>query len=158
MIIYHGSNVKVEKPAIIAQNRFLDFGFGFYTTTNKEQAKNFASKVCVRRGGKAILNIYEVNDNAFVDLLIKRFNMADEEWLDFITDNRNGRYQGEKFDLIIGAVANDDVFQALQLYLSGLYTKGQALAALKIKKLYDQYVFATEKALKYLKFVGYEEV
>ena len=42
MIIYHGSNVKVEKPALIVQNRFLDFGFGFYTTTNKAQAENFA--------------------------------------------------------------------------------------------------------------------
>ena len=55
-------------------------------------------------------------------------------------------------------MANDDVFQSLQLYMTGLYTKEQALTALKIKKLYDQYVFATEKALKYLKFTGYEEV
>ena len=50
------------------------------------------------------------------------------------------------------------MFQSLQLYLTGLYTKEQTLAALKIKKLYDQYVFATEKALGYLKFIGWEEV
>ena len=44
MILYHGSNVAVESPALIKQNRYLDFGFGFYTTTNMEQAKDFAVK------------------------------------------------------------------------------------------------------------------
>ena len=39
MILYHGSNVIVSEPRLIEQNRFLDFSFGFYTTTNftKEQ-------------------------------------------------------------------------------------------------------------------------
>ena len=158
MRIYHGSNVRVEKPALIVQNRFLDFGYGFYTTTNKAQAENFAGKVFARRGGNAIVNVYEIDEIVFSDLSVKRFKGADAEWLDFVADNRNGLYNGEKFDLIIGAVANDDVFQSLQLYLTGLYTKEQTLAVLKIKKLYDQYVFATEKALGYLKFIGWEEV
>ena len=35
--------------------------------------------------------------------------------------------------------------------------KEQALTTLKIKKLYGQYVFATAEALKFLKFVGFEE-
>ncbi|MBC8545194.1 DUF3990 domain-containing protein [Clostridiales bacterium NSJ-32] len=33
MILYHGSNVIVDKPRLIRQNRTLDFGSGFYTTT-----------------------------------------------------------------------------------------------------------------------------
>lgn len=49
MILYHGSNVIVEHPKLVKQNRFLDFGFGFYTTTNREQAENFALKVAERR-------------------------------------------------------------------------------------------------------------
>ena len=44
MIIYHGSNVVVSKPKLIQQNRFLDFGFGFYTTTNKKKTIPFAKK------------------------------------------------------------------------------------------------------------------
>lgn len=44
MILYHGSNVVVEQPKLIEQNRFLDFGYGFYTTTNKEQAENYSSQ------------------------------------------------------------------------------------------------------------------
>jgi hypothetical protein len=42
MIVYHGSNQVVEQPRLIKQNRYLDFGFGFYTTTNRMQAENFA--------------------------------------------------------------------------------------------------------------------
>ena len=63
MILYHGSNVIVEHPKLVKQNRFLDFGFGFYTTTNREQAENFALKVAERRKeGEAILNIYEIDE------------------------------------------------------------------------------------------------
>ena len=159
MKVYHGSNVSVEKLALIVQNRYLDFGYGFYTTTNRAQAENFAAKECVRRGGKAIVNVYEIADVSLLkDLHVKRFHAADEEWLDFVAANRNGSYNGEQYDLIIGAVANDDVYLTLQLYLSGLYSKEQALAALKIKNLYDQYVFASEKALAHLTFVEEYEV
>ena len=41
MILFHGSNVEETKPKLIQQNRYLDFGFGFYTTLNKEQAVSF---------------------------------------------------------------------------------------------------------------------
>lgn len=159
MILYHGSNTVVEKPRLIEQNRFLDFGYGFYTTTNKSQAESFAKKVVVRRGGIPTVNIYEIDDNIGEELLkIKRFNAPDEEWLDFVSAHRNGAYDGEQYDLIIGAVANDDVYRTLQVYSTGLLTKEQALEALKIKKLFDQYVFATNEAIKLLKFVKSEEV
>ena len=159
MILYHGSNVVVEKPRLIEQNRFLDFGYGFYTTTNRVQAENFAGKVVVRRGGTPTVNVYEIDDNICSERLkIKRFNAPDEEWLDFVSAHRNGMYEGEQYDLIIGAVANDDVYRTLQVYSAGLLTKEQALEALKIKKLFDQYVFATNEAISLLKFVKSEEV
>ena len=148
MILYHGSNMIVEKPRLIEQNRFLDFGYGFYTTTNKAQAENFAQKIVVRRGGTPTVNVYEIDDNIGSELLkIKRFNAPDEEWLDFVSAHRNGTYDGEQYDLIIGAVANDDVYRTLQVYSTGLITKEQALEALKIKKLFDQYVFATNELI-----------
>ena len=159
MKVYHGSNVRVEKPTIIISNRYLDFGYGFYTTTNKAQAENFAKKVSARRGGTALLNTYELDETVVGDLVkVKKFDGADARWLKFVADNRNRVYNGESYDLIIGAVANDDVYQTLQLYLSGLYSEEQALSALKIKKLYDQYVFASELSLKALKFISCEEV
>lgn len=45
MTLYHASNVEVRTPRIIRSTRMLDFGFGFYTTTNLEQAKRFAHRV-----------------------------------------------------------------------------------------------------------------
>ena len=61
-------------------------------------------------------------------------------------------------DIIIGAVANDDVYRTLQVYASGLLTKEQALQALKIKRLFDQYVFTTNEAISLLRFVRFEEM
>lgn len=159
MIVYHGSNMIVKEPKLIEQNRFLDFGFGFYTTTNKLQAENFAKKVAIRKNGIPTVNIYEIDDNCVKNLLnTKYFEKPNEEWLDFVLANRSDLYNREKFDLIIGAVANDDVYRTLQIYSSGLLTKMQTLSALKIKKLFNQYVFTTNKAIKFLKFIKSEEV
>lgn len=76
------------------------------------------------------------------------------EIYDFVSDNRAGNYSGESFDIIFGPVANDDVYTTFNLYTAGLLSKEQTLEALKIKKLYNQMVFTSEKALRYLKFIG----
>ena len=105
------------------------------------------------------MNVYEIDDHISDSTLrIKRFSAPDEEWLDFVSAHRNGNYYGEQYDLIIGAVANDDVYRTLQVYATGLLTKEQALEALKVKKLFDQYVFATDEAIKLLRFVEASEV
>ena len=80
MILYHGSNVTVEQPKLIKQNRYLDFGFGFYTTTNRNQAVNFAQKVTHRRKkGKATLNIYSIDEMvAFKEGSLLQFEIARE--------------------------------------------------------------------------------
>ena len=160
MILYHGSDVNVDCPKIVKQNRFLDFGFGFYTTTNREQAVNFAIKVAERRQSKeAILNVYEMKEQiAFTECSLLQFNAPDERWLDFVAANRQGVYQGKQYDLIYGAVANDDVYRVITLYMTGLLTKEQALEDLKIRKLFNQLVFTTEQALGYLHFQGGERV
>ena len=42
MTLYHGSNVEVKEPKILKPIHGLDFGAGFYTTTNRDQAIAFA--------------------------------------------------------------------------------------------------------------------
>ena len=156
MIIYHGSNLVVEKPILVAQNRYLDFGYGFYTTTNKVQAISFADKVYRRKNkGTRQVSIYEIDEEKlFAECSVLRFDSPDEAWLDFVSENRNGSYQGKEYDVVYGPVANDDVYTTFTLYQSGALSKEQTLEALKIKKLYDQMVFASEKALLLLKFIG----
>lgn len=61
MIVYHGSNMIVDQPRLVHQNRTLDFGYGFYTTTNQNQAVNFAGKVTNRReSGSPCVSMYDV--------------------------------------------------------------------------------------------------
>ena len=131
MILYHGSNVIVDQPKLIRQNRYLDFGFGFYTTTNREQAVNFAQKVTDRRKmGEATLNIYSVNEAvAFQECKVLQFDSPDEAWLDFVAANRQGTYQGEKYDLIYGAVANDDVYRTIALDITGVLDRDRWVCA-----------------------------
>ena len=156
MILYHGSNMVVSEPKLIQQNRFLDFGFGFYTTTNKSQAISFADKVYKRRGGgDKVVSIYEFDEQtAFEECSLLRFDAPDEAWLDFVSENRSGNYKGETYDLVYGPVANDDVYTTFILYSAGALTKEQTLETLKIKKLYNQLVLTSEKALRFLKFIG----
>jgi len=105
------------------------------------------------------LNIYSIEEKkAFKECSLLRFETPDEKWLDFVSANRQGNYQGKHYDLIYGAVANDDVYRTITLYMTGILSREQALTALKIRKLFDQMVFATEKSLKYLHFEGREIV
>ena len=156
MILYHGSNVVVSKPQLIPQNRSLDFGMGFYTTENKEQAISFADKVYRRRkDGEPIVSIYEFDEKtAFTACRLLRFDSADEAWLDFVYAHRNRTYKGEGYELIYGPVANDDIYLTFQLYASGDLSKKETISRLKIKKLYNQLVFSSERAISYLVFTG----
>lgn len=40
MILYHTSNMEIQKPDLRFSRSSLDFGVGFYTTENKSQAEN----------------------------------------------------------------------------------------------------------------------
>jgi len=154
MILYHGSNVTVEKPHFGLSRKNLDFGIGFYTTVNKDQAINFAQKVGARKYPKTTLvSAYNFDINAAESVLnILRFTVPDRLWLDFVHENRRGLYTGKLYDLVIGPVANDDVFATLIIYEQGILNVEQTLESLKVKELYSQYVFKTEKALSFLKY------
>ncbi|MBQ2781470.1 MAG: DUF3990 domain-containing protein [Clostridia bacterium] len=156
MIVYHGSNVTVSEPRLVKQNRFLDFGFGFYTTTNKAQAIGFAEKVAKRRAdGIKTVSVYELDEEkAFAECKVLRFDAPDEAWLDFVAQNRAGDYDGSVYDFVFGPVANDDVYTTFSLYTAGVLTKEQTLEALKVKKLYNQLVLCSEKAISYLRYLG----
>ena len=157
MICYHGSDVIVDDPKILEAKRPLDFGGGFYTTTNFDQAKNWAIKVSYRNNTKyKCINIYEFDyNNAKQDLVIIEFDKADEKWLDFICKNRNGKYIRD-YDIVIGPVADDKVYRVVVEYENGDIDKALALKNLKTEKLCDQILFHTDKSLKYLKYIETE--
>jgi len=156
MTLYHGSYTAVEKPNLELSRKNLDFGGGFYTTMNKDQAIAFADKVTIRKNQRnQSVSVYDFDFEASKSILdILQFTAPDRLWLDFVHQNRRGIYTGKQYDLIIGPVANDDVFATLIVYEQGILNVEQTLEALKVKNLYSQYVFKTDKALSLLKFTN----
>ncbi len=161
MKVYHGSTICVSEPKLLSASRRLDFGSGFYTTTNLRQAKRWA-QIKMRRfqSETAIVSIYEA-DNVFAakDLRIKCFDTATEEWLDFVMRYRTGKIdQNVAYDVIRGPVANDTLYETLALYERGILTHAETVVRLRTHKLADQVVLATPRALALLHFVDYEKV
>ena len=154
MILYHGSTVVVDSPKIIIPNRTLDFGVGFYTTANYAQAVAFADIVMRRRKQDVqYISIFDFDmDQALNTLSVLEFKEPDEDWFDFVCQNRNGTYSGSKYDVAIGAVANDKVYATIGLFESGILSKEQAIESFKINPLYDQVVLKSDSALDLFNF------
>ena len=160
MIIYHGSTVLVENPEIRAGDNFLDFGIGFYTTTSYEQAERWA-RIKMRREKADIgyVAIYEFDyEAAMKDTDIRRFELADMEWLMFVVKNRRGEYSGEQVDMHIGPVADDDVYQSIRLFETGVLDAEATVKRLKTEKLQDQWTFHTDKMLSYLRYIEHKVI
>jgi hypothetical protein len=164
MTLYHGSSVIVEVPELCYSVRALDFGKGFYTTTNEDQAAQFARKIYerkIREGAEScgcFVSSYRM-DYVTVQkqLAILTFDLPNEEWLDFVMSNCAEKNTGIHCNIICGPVANDTVYRTLVAYEAGLYTKKQIIEQLAVRKLFNQMTFATEKSLAFLHFTGYRE-
>ena len=154
MKVFHGTNTVIEQPKIINRFKTLDFGEGFYTTENENQARDFAVKVCERRSPSLspVVNCYEFNED-FNKFSVLKFDAPDEKWLDFVVERRKGIALNPKYDLIMGAVANDDVFGTILLYEAGQLDKESAIKRFKVKTLHNQIVFCNELVLNSLTFI-----
>lgn len=157
--LFHGSNQTVEKPIIINRHKTLDFGTGFYTTTNREQAEDFAKKVYERRKfvDAPTVNCYELNEN-LEKFNILKFDSPNEAWLDFVVGMRREQNFELDYDLIIGPVANDTVFTTILLYESGQLDKEATIKRFNVNPLYTQYLFRNNFILKNLIFINSYEV
>lgn len=157
--LYHGSTVAVRKPSLRPGRPNADFGKGFYTTSNLEQAVRWAHiKQEREETERAVVSIYEFDESLLEnpDLIIRQFTGADEPWLYFVTDCRKSR--PHEFDLVQGPVANDKVFTTVNLFESGVLSAEAAILQLKAYKTYDQLSFHTDRVIKTLNFVESIEV
>lgn len=151
MVLYHGSNVVVEKPKILQSDRRLDFGTGFYLTSSYEQAERWAFLTAKRRGeGKQIITVYDFNEEILSSLKVLRFDKPSVEWLKFVSNNRNVNDFLDESDIVIGPVADDRTMPVIKLYFSGIYDEAETIKRLLPQKLKDQYAFKSENAIKAL--------
>ena len=162
MKVYHGSLEVVEHPIILQPNRKLDYGAGFYTTTSEKQAKEWVERRMLEKQAECgYVNIYEFDERILTNnshgLKIKCFKEYDEEWANFIFENRNNVNSNvpvHDYDIVYGPIANDRVGLQIRNYMEHNIDLATFLDRLKyMKGITFQYFFGTERAIKLLKRV-----
>lgn len=144
MLIYHASDTIVNTPDTIHSRTNLDFGKGFYATVIREQAERYAQRF-ILRNRKGILNVYEYTPTEALN--VKCFDAYDSEWLDFVAACRMGEDVYKQYDVICGGIANDRVFNTLDLYFSNQMTKEEALKRLIYEKPNQQLCFTNQRVI-----------
>lgn len=165
MILYHGSNIIIEKIDLNKCRPFKDFGKGFYCTAIKEQAELMAKRVASIYGGAPAVTEFELQDDIFSDetLAIKKFEYPSKEWALFVLNNRNRNFidleskesnQDNKYDMVVGPVADDALALLFRTFTNGLIDIDTLVKDMKFKKYTNQYSFHTERAIKHLGVIG----
>ena len=159
MIVYHGSSEIVKRPDVLHSYRQLDFGKGFYVTSNQEQAERWARrKADLMHKNVAYVNVYEMSEDT-AKLKVKTFSEDLAEWIDFVCDCRDGKTNYLSYDIIKGKVANDKVYRVVDLYHSGIWDKKRAIQEIKVYPGYDQIAFITQESIdKLLAYKSADEV
>ena len=145
MQIYHGSNVIVNKPKIITDGFYKDFGYGFYCTNFEKQAKRWA----LTKKNKHVVNVYTYTESKNLNCLI--FKEMSDKWLDFVVSSRQG--ERHDYDIVEGPMADDTIWNYVDDFARGMISRTAFWELVKFKYPTHQVVFCTEAALKCLEYV-----
>lgn len=155
LVVYHGSCFEFDAIDLNKSHNRGDFGKGFYTTVLREQSQEWAYRLALREKKKSYY-VYEFLFEENLDLNVKRFDTLNEEWLEFIKENRSKGGLQHSYDVVIGPVADDNTMATVQLYISNILTAEEAINRLRYSKVNNQVSFHTLKALEYLHMVRRE--
>lgn len=144
MVLYHGSDVIVRNPEVRKTRYAKDFSWGFYCTSNYEQAARWSKK----GRSRGIVNVFEYTESPMLN--IKKFPEMSDEWLDFIAICRSGKHHD--YDIVEGPMADDTIWNYVNDFLSGDISREAFWALAKFKHPTHQISFHTEVALKCLSF------
>ena len=146
--LYHAGYEIIRAPDIRFGRKNADFGQGFYLSDDEEFSRRWARE---RRDAETWLNRYELCADG---LNIRRLE-RDGAWFDYIFANRMG-YDDRlsEYDVIVGPIANDTIYDTMGILTSGLLGRDQALQLLLLGPAYEQTVIKTRKALSALRFDG----
>ena len=147
MTVYHGSNIAIPYPEIRISRNTKDFGPGFYCTILREQAERWAQRYDI-----PVVNTYTVRLDT--NLKILEFREVRGAWLALLISWRRGT--SHDYDIVIGAMANDQIYNFIADYIEGIITREQFWVMAKFKYPTHQINFCTEAALDCLTFVGSE--
>lgn len=178
MLLYHGSYCEVQVPDLKKCAKYKDFGQGFYLTSSRKQAENFA-KISIRKAaahgiadidrGCGIVSVFNFN---FVEkVVVKTYPTADADWLRCIVGHRKIKtfpdvvQELKDIDIIGGKIANDNTNATITTYMAGGFgevgtesAEDICISLLLPERLQNQFCFKTNKALRCLTFVESEQV
>ena len=160
--LYHGSEFIIDRPIYKKGHIHNDYGLGFYCTTNKDLAKEWAAK----RSGKGYVNKYEIRDDRLkvLDLTKPPYNdvlywvsllMNNRELSSDLKDNfpRELNYLKNKYllnvndyDVVIGYRADDSYFHFPEAFVRSEITLESLNTIFREGELGKQYVLISERA------------
>lgn len=165
MILYHGTNIDIDKIDLERCAPYKDFGKGFYTTTILDQAKAMAIRKSRIFGGQPCVISYEAPDNLLdrKEINTKVFSSTSKEWAVFIINNRNRDFKDfssaecnvdNKYEIVFGPVANDTLTTLIRQYQRGYIDSEILLKEMQYTAPSNQYSFHSQKAVDLLKKTG----
>lgn len=146
MKVYHGSNSSIPTPSISHGRIDTDFGLGFYTTLDYKMAEKWAC-----RKKNPVITEYELDLNG---LSVYEFPL-NSEWLHFVISNRGmitPEFDISKYDILIGATADDKMFATIEQYELALISENTAIEVLNCMHVGKQLCLKTENAINQLHF------
>lgn len=151
--LFHGSNTVIQKPDLSRSREDIDFGAGFYLTPDYNMAAKWACKK-----NNSICNRYNLSMKG---LSVYTFEL-DREWLDFVIANRNEEVEKDnkfsKYDVIIGAIADDRLYNTIEMYENGFIPASKAIEIMNCMVYGTQIVLKTDKAIDNLELLDYENI
>ena len=148
--LYHASYEIIEYPDVHYGRKNADFGQGFYTTDSKEFAYRWVRE---SPGKDIIISHYSLDESS---LKIKKFE-RDNEWFNYIFSNRRVKPDAyAEYDLIIGPIANDTIYETFGIITSGYLSDEEAMKLLLIGPMAQQIVLKSQKAADNLKYISHE--
>lgn len=155
MILYHGSNIKINLIDLSKSKPGKDFGKGFYLSDTEQQALEFAQYKAEQFGGEPIVTKFSFDELILKNpkFKTKHFKGYTLDWLDFVISNRMG-LQSEVYDFVYGPIADDRVGRQLRRFFDKDIDKEELMERLKYTKgITYQYYFGTEESIRLLHLI-----
>ena len=139
MLLFHGTNLIIDKIDLSKGRARTDFGLGFYLSGKIGTAQEWAISMTLLLGGTPTVLQYELNNN-YKELQGHRFPEAPcDEWLDFVAFNRRLNLSGNEkkeprhmHNWVSGPIADDSMNTVVKEYIAGNISKAEAILRARI--------------------------
>ena len=154
MILFHGSNIKIDVIDLTKSKRYKDFGQAFYLSAEEEQARKMAIAKVVQFGGEEYVTSFAFNESCLSsnELQVKCFTEYSREWAEFVFNNRDENQDFlHEYDIVYGPIADDYIGLQIRDFKRNNITFEQFLVNIRYHKgITFQYAFCTQKAIEQL--------